>query len=71
MITFWYVIMMIILVMITVLLPFAQFMYETDEDDTVVISFLFKFNHSRITFFHVDLLLLLISFSSDFLMFFG
>ena len=36
MITFWYVIMMIILVMITVLLPFAQFMYETDEDDTVV-----------------------------------
>lgn len=26
---------MIILVMITILLPFAMFMYETDEDDSV------------------------------------
>lgn len=36
MVTTWYVLMMVVLVCITVLLPFAMFMYETDEDDSLV-----------------------------------
>lgn len=46
MVTFWYVIMLIILSTIVLLLPFAMFMYETDEEKTFVI----KFTHSFISF---------------------
>lgn len=50
MVTLWYVIMLMILCTVVILLPFAMFMYETDEEKTLVRNyqsfylFLMKFN---------------------------
>jgi LMBR1 domain-containing protein 1 len=34
--TFWWIIYIAILVMVTILIPFAIFMYESDEEKTTV-----------------------------------
>lgn len=38
---FWYIIYMIALALVVVVLPFALFFYETDEDDKFVSASLF------------------------------
>jgi len=43
--SFWFFIYMIILAMVVVFLPFAQFFYETDEEKSMVINGNLKINY--------------------------
>lgn len=34
--TFWYIIYMLVAIMVSIIIPFAQFMYETDDEKPIV-----------------------------------